>query len=84
MTRRHFSRETPFRLLLAVLLTLLLAACATGPRVSTDADPTVDFSAYRTYAFYEPIAMEQSGYTSRLPLRPGRPRPTGQLPGLYP
>ena len=66
MTRRHFSRETPFRLLLAVLLTLLLAACATGPRVSTDADPTVDFSAYRTYAFYEPIAMEQSGYTSYL------------------
>ena len=52
--------------LLAGLLALLLASCATGPRVVTDADPTVDFSGYRTYAFYEPLAMEQSGYTSYL------------------
>lgn len=52
--------------LLAAVFAVTLAACATGPRVATDADPTADFSSYRTYAFYQPIAMEQSGYTSYL------------------
>lgn len=74
MPRRPLSRSFPavpgsasaLRLFLAGLLAFLLASCATGPRVVTDADPRVDFSAYRTYAFYEPLAMEQSGYTSYL------------------
>ncbi|KGM57773.1 hypothetical protein N799_00975 [Lysobacter arseniciresistens ZS79] len=65
MQRRNPVR-TPALPLLAVVLALALSACATGPRVATDADPTADFSAYRTYAFYQPIAMEQSGYTSYL------------------
>lgn len=41
---------------------LLLAACATGPRISTEADPRADFSAFRTWAFYEPLAVESYGY----------------------
>lgn len=41
---------------------LLLAGCATGPRISTEADPRADFSAYRTWAFYEPLAVEAYGY----------------------
>lgn len=44
--------------------TLGLSACATGPLVRTDADPTASFSQYRTWGFYQPIAMEQSGYSS--------------------
>ena len=47
----------------AFALLALLAACATGPRVSTDMDPQADFARYRTYGFYQPLAMEQSGYT---------------------
>jgi len=47
-------------------LKVVLAACAAGPRVRTDADPAGDFSKYATYAFYEPLAMEQSGYTTYL------------------
>jgi len=50
--------------LLAACAFALLAGCATGPRVSTDMDPGADFSRYRTWAFYEPIAMEQSGYST--------------------
>lgn len=42
----------------------LLAACATGPRISTDSDPRADFSAYRTFAFYSPLAIEREGYAS--------------------
>ncbi len=54
-----------FRLLPLVALALL-AACATGPRITSDADPSADFSRYGSYAFYEPLAMEQSGYTTYL------------------
>lgn len=51
------------------LSALLLAACATGPRVSTDSDPRVDFSRYRTFAFHEPLALESRGYTTLLSAR---------------
>ncbi len=50
----------------AFALLALLAACATTPRVSTDMDPQADFARYRTYGFYQPLAMEQSGYTTYL------------------
>jgi len=42
----------------------LLAGCATGPRISTEADSEADFSRYRTFAFYSPLAIEREGYTS--------------------
>ncbi len=45
-------------------LCLLLAGCASGPTVRTDADPEADFGRYRTWDFYQPIAMEANGYTS--------------------
>ncbi len=49
---------------LLVAASLALTACATGPRVRTDHDPTASFSQYRTWNFYQPVAMEQSGYSS--------------------
>lgn len=61
---RLSSAFRPARLLALVALVALLAACATGPRVRTDYDPTADFSGYRTWGFYDPIAMEESGYSS--------------------
>lgn len=42
----------------------VLSACATGPTVRTDADPTANFAQYRSWSFYRPIAMEQAGYAS--------------------
>ena len=59
-----YLRTAPFRWLLAALLLALLAACATGPRISSDSDPRADFSAYRTFAFYSPLAIEREGYAS--------------------
>lgn len=50
--------------LVGLLAALLLAGCATGPRVSTEADPEADFSRYRTFAFYSPLAIERDGYSS--------------------
>lgn len=51
------------------LSALLLAACATGPRVTTEADPEADFARFRTFAFYEPLALETRGYTTLLSAR---------------
>lgn len=45
-----------------LLLVALLAGCATGPRITTDSDPSADFARYRTFAFYEPLAVETKGY----------------------
>ena len=69
MTRLTVTRTTAVRLLLGMAAFALLAACAMGPRVRTDFDPQADFTQYRSYAFYEPLAMEQSGYTSYLTQR---------------
>lgn len=54
------------RALFASVALLLLAGCASGPWVRTDHDPRADFSRYSSYAFYEPLAMEQSGYSNYL------------------
>lgn len=50
---------------LAIAMTaVLLSACASVPDVRTDVDPTARFSSYRTYAFMQPLATIQAGYTS--------------------
>ncbi|MFO7338771.1 MAG: DUF4136 domain-containing protein [Lysobacteraceae bacterium] len=51
-------------LALLALATLLLAACASGPRISAEADPTADFGRYRSFAFYSPLAIEAHGYST--------------------
>ena len=43
---------------------LLLAACATGPRVTSDMDPSANFGQYRSFAFYSPLAIEGQGYAT--------------------
>jgi hypothetical protein len=49
---------------LLLLLVAMLAACATGPRITSDQDPNADFSRYRTFAFYSPLAVESKGYST--------------------
>ena len=48
---------------LSLILTSLLSACSSGLKVRSDIDPTVDFSRYTTYNFFEPMGIE-SGYNS--------------------
>jgi len=42
-------------------LTLLLAACASGPTIIANQDPNADFSAYKTYSFVEPLSTDRAG-----------------------
>lgn len=61
--------KTPTRIaawLVAVCAMALVAGCATGPRITTEADPEADFSQYRTFAFYSPLAIEREGYSSAM------------------
>ena len=52
------------RILGLAALVVFLAACATGPRITTEADPEADFARYRTFGFYSPLAIEPHGYSS--------------------
>ncbi|HST43818.1 MAG TPA: DUF4136 domain-containing protein, partial [Luteimonas sp.] len=47
-----------------LLALVLLAGCATGPMISSEADPRADFTRYRTFAFYSPLAAEKDGYAT--------------------
>ncbi|MET1161972.1 MAG: DUF4136 domain-containing protein [Pseudoxanthomonas sp.] len=46
------------------LAAVVLASCATGPKVSTDYDRSADFSAYRTFGFFEQLGTDTAGYES--------------------
>lgn len=49
--------------ILAVLL-LLLAACATSPRITTRGAPNASLSGYSSFAFVEPLGTDRAGYAS--------------------
>ncbi len=57
---------TLVRLLCAFLLFGLLAACSNAPIVRSDYDPRADFSAYRSFAFMEPLGTDRAGYATLL------------------
>ncbi len=56
------ARHVAITLLAAAMLAM--TACATGPTVRTDHDPTANFTQYQSWGFYSPIAMEQAGYST--------------------
>lgn len=61
MQRMRFAAT---RWLAAAGVLSLLVACSTGPRITAEADPRADFSQFRTFAFYSPLAVEKDGYAS--------------------
>lgn len=58
----QFSRR--FAMQAIGLLVLALAGCATGPKISSEADPEADFGSYRSFGFYAPLALEKEGYAT--------------------
>lgn len=43
-----------------------LAACASGPEIRSDMNPSARFSEYTTFAFFSPLATDKAGYESVL------------------
>jgi len=53
------------RLLAFSLLGLfLVAGCASGPTIRSNSDDSVDFTKFRTFGFFEPLATDREGYQS--------------------
>lgn len=57
-----FRNRMPFVALVALLMAV--GGCASTPNTMSNADPTVDFSKYRTFGFFEPLATDEQGYES--------------------
>lgn len=53
--------------LITVLATITLAAgCGSTTKIHSDYDPSVDFSQFKTYAYYNPMGIENPNYSSLL------------------
>ena len=62
-TCRHTSR------LFVLAAGAALAACASGPEIRSDANPSARFSEYSTFAYFSPLATDKAGYESVLTAR---------------
>ena len=52
------------RLILLTCIAALISDCASKPKIETDYDHSVDFSQYKTYAFFNPMGIENPNYSS--------------------
>lgn len=52
------------RLMFIAGVATLLAGCASKPTIKTDYDHSIDFSQYKTYAFFNPMGIENPNYSS--------------------
>ena len=57
-------RNRAKHLALLALALSLLSGCASKPRIQSDYDPSVDFSQYRTYGFFNPMNIEDPNYST--------------------
>lgn len=51
-------------LMLTSLVLTALCACASGPRIRTDMDPSANFAIYRTYNFASELGTDRAGYST--------------------
>ncbi len=52
------------RIFATVMVLVLLTACATKPNTYTNADPSADFSQYKTYGYFETLSTDKEQYQS--------------------
>jgi hypothetical protein len=57
---------TALRLGLAAMAAVVLAGCASGPKLFVNEDPGADFASYRTFAFSTPLGTDSPQYSSML------------------
>jgi hypothetical protein len=43
---------------------LVVAGCASGPTIRSNVDESADFTSFRTFGFFEPLATDREGYQS--------------------
>jgi hypothetical protein len=52
------------RFVMLTSMAVLLASCASKPTIESDYDPSIDFSQYKTYGFFNPMGIENPNYSS--------------------
>lgn len=60
--RTLLARTAP--LLVAMLVAIIVAGCATGPRITTHTMPQADFADYETFGFPEQVGTDRGSYAS--------------------
>lgn len=50
----------------ALIIISLMAACASSTNIKSDYDRSIDFSQYKTYGYYSPMGIENPNYSSLL------------------
>ena len=76
--RRPNGRNRVLSVFVAIFLVSLLSACSSGLTVRSEIDPTIDFSQYRTFNFFDPMGIE-GGYNSPIFGEHFRASITGEL-----
>ncbi|MDX2428070.1 MAG: DUF4136 domain-containing protein [Xanthomonadales bacterium] len=56
--------KNALKLILLTCIAALISSCASKPKIVTDYDHSVDFSQYKTYAFFNPMGIENPNYSS--------------------
>lgn len=62
----RFNRSAASYLAIALVFSLLLAACAPSVKVRSDTDPGVNMSQFKTYDFFSQLGVEGDDYSSLL------------------
>jgi hypothetical protein len=57
------------KLLTVFGLSALLVACASGPKVRADADPSVNLASYKTFGFFDQLSTDKSKYSTMITTR---------------
>ena len=52
-----------------IAMGLLASACASGPKVRADADPSVNLSTYKTFGFFDQLSTDKSKYSTMITSR---------------
>lgn len=60
----HSVRKVFLRFVFITFAAVMLVSCASGPKIETDYDHTIDFSKYKTYGFFNPMGIENRSYSS--------------------
>ncbi|HKQ15692.1 MAG TPA: DUF4136 domain-containing protein [Steroidobacteraceae bacterium] len=59
-------QKTLTRLVVIVGFCALAVACTSGPKIRADGDPSVDFTAYKTFGFFDQLSTDKSKYATML------------------
>lgn len=62
--RRNQAKSSVIRIVLIAVVACVLQACASTPDINVNYDRSADFSAYRTFGFFDPLGTDAAGYQS--------------------